>query len=281
MGTLHTGMKRVNFSRLMGRIAFVMLAGVAVPVGLMGLISMPSKSQAVQVKDGIVNLEVLMQKVLKLNKEKKHQEAMDLLMAAMEKNQDDALLRALLVQTFELFLDDEIHFGQQEIQENKHNINAYVRVAGAIELLGDNFRAMEVLINGVSLNPNAPELWMKIGKLEHKSERDDEALDIFKEVIRLDPKSSDAYNNAAFVLTQNEKCGASDLQLAEGYAQMARKLDPKNPDYIDTLAEVHFRKGNPSLAQSLIREAIKLAPERDFYKNQLRKFTHREPVLFE
>src|SRR5690606_24123853 len=129
---------------------------------------------------------------------------------------------------------------------------------------GDDFRAMEILINGVSINPSATAIWMKIGKLEYKAKRDFEALDIFKEVTRLDPKSSDAYNNVAFILTKNEKSTIKDLELAELYVQKARKLDPKNPEYLDTLAELHFRKGEPFEAQNLIKEAIKLAPERDF-----------------
>lgn len=243
---------------------------------------MPGQSQALATeKNGIIDIEALMKKVLKLNQQKKHQEAVDLLMAAMEKNQEDSLLRTLLMQTFEMFLEDEVRFGQQDIQENKHNVSAYVRVAGALELMGDNFRAMEFLINGVSINPAAPELWMKVGKLEHKANRSLEALDIFKEVIRLDKKSGDAYNNAAFILAQSERLNAEDLKLAESYAESARKLDPKNPEYLDTLAEVNFRKGDPEQAQALIKEAIKLAPERDSFKNQLRRFSQKSPVLFE
>ncbi len=264
------------------RSLLVFITAVALPALFMGFITMPGQShQVAHEKNGLIDIEALMHKVLLLNQQKKHQEAVDLLMAAMEKNQEDSLLRTLLVQTFEMFLDDEIRFGQQDIQENKNNIGAYLRVAGALELMGDNFRAMETLINGVSLNPNASALWMKVGKLEHKAKRDLEALDIFKEVIRLDPKSSDAYNNVAFILAQSTNCNAEDLKLAETYAEKARKLDPKNPEYLDTLAEVNFRQGDSIQAQTLIKEAIKLAPERNSFKDQLRRFSQKSPVLFE
>lgn len=261
------------------RVVLLAVATIVVPTIFMGLMTMPSKGAAVASKNGVVDLEALMKKVLKLNQQNKHQEAMDALMTALEKNQDDSLLRSLLVQTFEMFLEDEIRFGQQAIEKNKRNTSAYIRVAGALEFMGDNFKALETLIKGISLNPNAPDLWMKIGKLELLESRANEALAIFKEVIRLNPKSSDAYNNAAFVISQDETSNSDDLKLAESYAQMATKIDPKNPDYLDTLAEISYKKGDHSRAKSLIQEAIKLAPDKDSFKDQLKKYTHREPVL--
>jgi hypothetical protein len=38
------------------------------------------------------------------------------------------------------------------------------------------------------------------------------------------------------------------------------------------LAEIHFKQGNSKMAQSLIEEAIKLAPEKDSLKIQLLRF---------
>lgn len=258
-----------------------LLAAVSLPVFFItGFISMPGQPDIEShEKDGILDIQSLMQKVLHLNQQKKHQEAVDLLMAAMEKKQDDSLLRTLLVQTFELFLEDEIRFGQQDIQADRHNVSAYARVASALELMGDNFRAMEILVNGVSLNPKAPELWMKVGKLEHKAGRSNEALDVFKEVIRLDNKASDAYNNVAYIISQQKIATNDELNLAESYALRARKLNPDNPEYIDTLAEIKFKKGESVLAQSLIKEAIKIDPERNSFKNQLQKFSGPEDYL--
>lgn len=260
----------------------VAIFALSVPALFMGFITVPGKTQDINYKkNGVIDIESLIQKILKLNQQNKHQEAMNLLMIAIEKNQEDPLLRTLLVQTFDMFLEDEIRFGEQDIEKNRKNANAYLRVASALELKGEDFRAMETLINGISLNPQAAPLWMKIAKLEHKAKRDFEAIDVFKEVIRLDPKASDAYNNAAFIMTQNAATNSKDLSVAEKYAKTAIKLDPKNPEYIDTLAEVHFRKGEINQAQRLIKEAIKLNPEQDFYKNQLKRFSLKEPLLSE
>ncbi|USN50543.1 MAG: hypothetical protein H6731_09810 [Myxococcales bacterium] len=274
-------MKSKNFQHLLGGVLLLLLSGMIAPAILMGVVSRPDVSPAsIKNNDGIVDLEALSRKVLELNKAKKHQEAMNILLGALENNQEDELLRALLVQSFELFLDDEILLGQQKIFENKHDVSAYLRVAGALELIGNSFQAKETLINGISLNPKASELWLRIAHLEQKETRDNEALDIYKEVIRLNPKSSNAYNNAAYIITQNYSHDTKDLNLAEGYAEMAIKLEPRNPDYIDTLAEVKYRKGNTLKAKSLMEKAIQLAPGKESYKSRLKSFSSYSPLLF-
>lgn len=274
-------MKRPLLSPVIVRRGLVIsIFALALPVFFTGFIAVPGKNSALSYKkNGVIDIEALIQKILILNQQNKHQEAMNLLMVAIEKNQEDPLLRTLLVQTFDMFLEDEIRFGELDIERNRKNSGAYLRVANALELKGEDFRAMETLINGISLSPLASQLWMSIAKLEHKAKRDKEALDVFKEVIRLDPKASDAYNNAAFILTQNSSSNAKDLSLAESYAKTARKLDPKNPEYIDTLAEIHFKKGDIIQAQKLIKEAIKLDPKHDFYRNQLKRFTLKNSVV--
>lgn len=231
-----------------------------------------SKEQAIK-RDGIVNIEALIAKVTRLNKEKKHQEAIKALMTALEGESHDSLLRPLLLQSFDMFLEEQIRSGEQEIRQNQENTGAYIRVANSLELLDNSVRAMEILVHGISINPENSELWMQIGKLEHKAGRDPEALDVFKEVIRGNPRNSDAYNNAAFILVKAKDSSEQDLKEAEAFALKARKLDPKNPEYIDTLAEVNFRSGHKEAAQDLIKEAIKLAPDRGFFKDQLKRFS--------
>jgi tetratricopeptide (TPR) repeat protein len=250
------------------------LAVLLLQVALLGFIAVPRSGQSANFgKDGRVNFDQLMADVLKLSKAKHHQEALDLILNALDQHKDDSLLRHLLMQTFELYLDDEVKIGQREIKADSHNVLAYNRVAGAYELLGDNFRSMEVLLTGVAINPHSKDLWMKIAKLEHKLGRDNEALDVFKEVIRLDPGCADAYNNVAFLMVQSQDCNAIDLKKAENFALKARDLDPKNAEYIDTLAEVQFKQGNHELAQRLIKEAIRLEPNKEAFRSRLKQFS--------
>lgn len=254
-------------------IGSVLLIAVVVPIAITGFISTPGEKHTVANEGSTINIQALMKRVLQLNQKKEHQKAIELLLSALDKQKEDSFLRTLLVQTFDLFLEEEIRQGQKDIKKNKRDGSAYNRVAGALELLGDNFRAMEVLLNGLGQNQKAVELWMKVARLELKANRNLEALDVFREVIRLDRKNSDAYNNAAYILARYENCEVKDLKEAEKLAERACKLDPKNPSYIDTLAEVHFRRGHQKQAQTLIEEAIKLAPHKDELKDQLKRFS--------
>ncbi|HXW60406.1 MAG TPA: hypothetical protein VEK06_02600 [Myxococcota bacterium] len=245
----------------------------SIPFLLMGVISMPRSKEPKLKKDGIVNIDLLVKKVTRLNKEKKHEQAIKMLMTALEGEDSDSLLRPLLLQSFDMFLGEQIETGEKEIRNHPKNTDAYIRVANSLELLDNKDRAMEILVHGVSINPDNAAVWMQIGKLEHKAGREMEALDVFKEVIRQNPKNADAFNNAAFVLAKSNKSTEKDLKEAEDFAKNARKLDPKNPEYLDTYAELLFRSGNSKMAQSLIKEAIKLAPDREFFKHQLKRFS--------
>jgi tetratricopeptide (TPR) repeat protein len=244
------------------------------PLVLMGLITMPGKDDKdIEEKNGNVNVDNLIKRINALNEKNEHKQSLELLISALDKQQEDSLLRPILLQTFDMFLENEIRSGEDAIKNNYKNIEAYIRTASALELLDQRYRALEILINGISLNNNSAELWMKIGKLEHKSERHLEAFDVFKEVIRLDPKNSDAYNNAAFVLAKAYQGHSKDLEEASTFAHNAHKLDPDNPEYIDTMAEIEYGQGNYIQAQNLIKQAIKLAPDKDFFKNQLKRFS--------
>ncbi len=160
----------------------------------------------------------------------------------VSQQKEDSILRTLLVQTFDLFLEEEIKLGQRAIKSNPKDVGSYQRLAGALELLGDNFHAMEILLSGVRYNPISSDLWMRIARLELAANRNMEALGVFKEVIRIDKRNSDAYNNAAYILAKADHCEAHDLREAEDFAKNARRLDLRKPEYIDTLAEVSFRK---------------------------------------
>ncbi len=257
----------------LGKLSIItVLSIVALLPVFTGFITVTGEKHKAQKGEQPINIEDLMKQVLELNQKNQHQKAIDLLLATADKQAEDSILRTLLVQTFDLLLENEIKQGQKDIQKNPRNMTAYMRVSGALELVGDKFRAMEILLNGLRYHPNSAALWMKIGRLELRADRNNEALDVFREVTRLDGKNSDAYNNAAYLLVRTENCDADDLKEAEHFASSARKLDPKNPEYMDTLAEVFFKQGNTKMAQSLIEEALKISPEKDALKNQLRRF---------
>ncbi len=79
-------------------------------------------------------------------------------------------------------------------------------------------------------------------------------------------------NNAAWMAAT---CGRR-LDDALTLAERATGLSPANPVYLDTLAELHFLRGNHAKAVDLARRCVELDPDRDHYRRQLARFEEPE-----
>ena len=65
---------------------------------------------------------------------------------------------------------------------------------------------------------------------------------------------------------------AAALPLGLAHARKAVELEPGNAGYLDTLAEVHFQRGDQAEAIRLMRRCLELTPDRDYYQRQLKRF---------
>jgi hypothetical protein len=63
-----------------------------------------------------------------------------------------------------------------------------------------------------------------------------------------------------------------DLDMALANAQRAVELDPQSAGVLDTLAEVHYRRGNRAEAVRLCKQCIEMDGERTLYKERLARF---------
>jgi tetratricopeptide (TPR) repeat protein len=63
-----------------------------------------------------------------------------------------------------------------------------------------------------------------------------------------------------------------DLDDALKHSQKAVELEPKAAGYLDTLAEIHFRKGNREKAVELMKKCIEFEPANSYFKKQLVRF---------
>jgi tetratricopeptide (TPR) repeat protein len=87
------------------------------------------------------------------------------------------------------------------------------------------------------------------------------------------PKSAMCHNRFAWLAV---RCGR-DLGKALEHAQKATKLRPEAAGYLDTLAEVHFQRGEKKEAIAAIQRAIKLAPRNRYYQAQMKRFEAGDP----
>ncbi len=86
----------------------------------------------------------------------------------------------------------------------------------------------------------------------------------------LDRKDVDAstLNGLAWI------CATNNVHLEEALkaAERAAALEPKNAEILDTLAEVHYRSGNPAKAVEVEGQALSYSPNDQYLKDQINRF---------
>ena len=82
------------------------------------------------------------------------------------------------------------------------------------------------------------------------------------------PICATLHNNLAWLCARNRR----ELDVANEHAQRALELDPNNPAYIDTQAEVHFHRGRLDEAIACADRCLKIDPRSKHYQEQLARF---------
>lgn len=97
----------------------------------------------------------------------------------------------------------------------------------------------------------------------------------YSPLVKQYPDSANLHNQAAWVAA----ICVRRLDEALALAERAVKLAPDSSSYADTLAEVHFARGNRELALEWGRKSVALDPGNKFYEERLQSFAKRELPL--
>src|SRR5205823_3242292 len=74
----------------------------------------------------------------------------------------------------------------------------------------------------------------------------------FTQALKLDPNQKEAANELAYILADERQ----DLDAALGWAQLARKKQPENPAFADTLGWMYYKLGNQILTRNQFEFAV-------------------------
>jgi hypothetical protein len=96
----------------------------------------------------------------------------------------------------------------------------------------------------------------------------EESFSAYDAVCRAFPRSSRHHNGLAWLAA---RC-SQRLDAALAHAHEALCLEPGNPAFLDTLAEVHFQRGDRAAALTLATKAAELTPTNQHFQEQLRRF---------
>lgn len=107
-------------------------------------------------------------------------------------------------------------------------------------------------------------LAMVYSKLEENAKAEAECRKILDQAKDYAP----AMNRLAWIYAKQ----GIKLDKAESLSKQSLSVFENIPEYIDTLSEINFKKGNHDEAIRLIKKAVKLIPSDSYYKRQLFKF---------
>jgi tetratricopeptide (TPR) repeat protein len=113
-----------------------------------------------------------------------------------------------------------------------------------------------------------------------KRGRKKEAADLFEQYwgvhesfCKDDPQSAWGHNNLAWL---GARC-RRNLDEALKHAQTATELAPDYAGYLDTLAEVHFQRGEKEKALEVMKKCVALEPRYAYFRKQIKRFEAGDP----
>ncbi len=113
-----------------------------------------------------------------------------------------------------------------------------------------------------------PEL-VKLGRNNEADRLFKKVDSIMTQLCQRFPDSALYLNNLAWMYARCDRKLDKGLELAEH----AVKLEPDNATYLDTLAEVEFRRGNRRRALELAKRCVVLDPDHPHYRRQVARFS--------
>jgi hypothetical protein len=96
---------------------------------------------------------------------------------------------------------------------------------------------------------------------------------LYEKVCRDYPRCAWAHNSTAWM----SACCRRQLDTALAHAEKAVELAPTHAGYLDTLAEIHFQRGDQDKAIAAQKRAIELDPKRAYYRKQLKRMEAGDP----
>lgn len=133
-------------------------------------------------------------------------------------------------------------------------------------------RAAIAFEKALEIEPESAKVYAFLGNVLYEQEKYEEAIEAYQEAVSLDPRDHSSLNNLAWVYS------IQGVHLDDGirFSRRSLRLEPDTPQYLDTLAELYFKRGEYARAVEIIRYAVSLEPEdphlKEHLKNQLWKF---------
>ncbi len=143
---------------------------------------------------------------------------------------------------------------------DRHNADAWLKLSEAQAARGKVDEAIATGQSALQDNPKQIAFYILTGRLYESKHDFDKAQQCYQKALEVDPKSPQASNNLASLLTRT----GGNLDVALSLAQTARRGLPDSPNVADTLGWVLYQKGAYKSAIDSLHEALDLAQKNKF-----------------
>jgi Tfp pilus assembly protein PilF len=185
---------------------------------------------------------------------------------------DNEDLRSFFAAAMSVRMRRDLEDGLERIGRDPSDVRAYVQVARVYELGRDFQAALGVLSEGVKHNPGNARLWGYVGLIQTSLAQEAAAVQAYRKAIALDGKEAGALNNCAYLLVTARDDVLHNNDEALTLVRRALALEPSNVSFMDTLAEVHFARGDVQAARGVIESALELQPRDPRLRKQAERF---------
>ncbi len=186
-------------------------------------------------------------------REKRFDESVARIEAAVEANPENAKLRLLEgdVARVQGRPEDAQKSFEKSIELDPSDLAGYERLAQFHARQGRMEDTAKTYERALLMRPTEARLHHLLGVLYELSGESDRAIERYEEAIRYNADLAEAKNNLAYLYTNNGR----NLDRALDLAQDAKTLLPDNPSVADTLGWVLYKRGVPSAAIGYLKEA--------------------------
>ncbi len=146
---------------------------------------------------------------------------------------------------------------RQLLAENKID-QALAAIRAHLDALPGNFDIVIVVVPVLE----------KAGRKKEADELYEAMRGRFEKLSETYPNSGFAHNLCAWLAVNCRR----DSDKAFEHAQKAVSLSPKGADYLDTLSEIYFRRGDIAKATDTMKKCVELDPNYRYYRKQLERF---------
>jgi len=135
--------------------------------------------------------------------------------------------------------------------------NSFIQFfSGAAYMMTDQYEKAEhwlmEAVNSPSQRTFRSVIYGTLGDVKHELEKWSESVDAFQNALRLDRNNHTALNNYAYYLSLRSE----NLDEALEMSKRAVGMDPKNAAYLDTLGWIYFKKGDFNAALEYIQQSV-------------------------